>query len=211
MSRLFLVDDHTIVRDGLRAMLQGGGHEVVGEATEPTAALAGILGTKPELLVLDLGLQDRSGLELLDTLRRRELAVPTLVLTMSVQPHDVAEALRLGAGGYLRKDASREELLQAVRTVAAGGRHVGADLASAAASADTRPEAERLERLSPRERQIIALVARGQSSTSIGTHLHLSPKTVDTYRSRLMAKLGLADVTSLVRFAVRHGLVDVDA
>jgi len=212
MSRIYLVDDHAIVRGGLAAMLQAGGHEVVGEAADPTVALSEILRLQPDLLLLDLSLQDRSGFELLTEVRRRDLPVRCVILTMSAQPRHVAEAIRMGAAGYLLKGSTREELLRAIDEVTSGKRHLGTDVAELAVQGLTADsDATRIATLSPRERQIITMVVKGQSSPAIGLTLHLSPKTVDTYRSRLMAKLGVSDVTALVRFAIRTGLIDADS
>lgn len=211
MIRIYLVDDHTIVRDGLRAMLEAAGYEVVGEAADPTVALAHLLKLNPDLLLLDLSLESRSGFELLTEVKRRALPVRCVVLTMSAQPRHVAEAIRLGAAGYLLKGSPREELLRAIDAVSKGKRHLGPEVAELAVQALTDDnEVDLLAELSPRERQIITLVVKGQSSTMIGQELHLSPKTVDTYRSRLMAKIGVSDVTALVRFAIRTGLIDAD-
>jgi len=208
---IYLVDDHAILRDGLRAMLAAGNHDVVGEAAEPTAALADLTRLKPDLLLLDLSLGSRSGLELLAEIQKRSLPVRSVMLTMSAQPRHVAEALRLGASGYVLKGASRTELMNAIDAVAMGKRYLGPEVADLAVQALTaEPDDNPLAELSPRERQIIAMVVNGLSSPMIGVQLHLSPKTVDTYRSRLMAKLGVADVTALVRFAIRHGLIDAD-
>lgn len=210
MSRIYLVDDHAIVRDGLHVVLESAGHDVVGEADAPTAALADLVRLAPDIVLLDLRLGQRSGFELLAEIQRRGLGVRVIVLTMSIQPRDVAEALRYGVAGYLLKGSSSAELLHAVATVARQGRYLSPEATAfaAAESADGAPRSG--ERLSPRERQILAMVARGASSLTIGEALHLSPKTVDTYRSRLMAKLGLADVPAIVRWAIREGVVDVD-
>ena len=211
MSRIYLVDDHTIMREGLRAMLEASGHEVVGESADPVHALEGLRATSPDLLLLDLNLGTSSGFELLAELRRRQMPVRCLVLSMSAQPRHVADALQSGAVGYLLKGASRPELLRAIEAACAGQRQLDPAVAALAARAGEAGGAdERLAQLSPRERQIVELVVRGQSSSAIAERLHLSPKTVDTYRSRLMAKLGVADVTALVRFAVAVGLVDAE-
>lgn len=212
MSRIYLVDDHVIVRDGLRAMLEYAGHEVVGEAGSAGPALPELARLRPDLLLLDLNLQDRSGFEVLVGIQERGLALRTLVLTMSKQARDVAEALRLGASGYILKGSNREELLRAVTAVLEGRRHLGSGAAELAAEAlvGAAEEDDPLRQLSRRERQIIALVVRGHSSAAIGKELHLSSKTVDTYRARLMAKLGVADLPALVRMAVRYGIVAAD-
>lgn len=209
MSDLFLVDDHALVREGLRAMLEAAGHRVVGEAGEATPALADLVRLVPEIALIDLNLGQRSGLELLAEMQRRHLPTRVIVLSMSVRPQHVAESLRLGALGYVLKGSSVAELLAALDAVAQGRRHLGASVAELAArglAEQGRGSAE----LSARERQVLVLVARGASSSQIGQELHLSPKTVDTYRSRLMAKLGLEDVPALVRWAIREGLVGID-
>ncbi len=208
MSSIYLVDDHAMLREGLRAVLEAAGHRVVGESADPTEALGALTTLAPELLLLDLSLGARSGFELLSELHRRRHPVRTIVLTMSAQPRHVAEAMRLGAAGYVLKGSPSGELLRAIEAAAQGRRHLGTEVAELAAAALTDPGADPLALLSPRERQIIAMVVRGQSSAAIGEALHLSPKTVDTYRSRLMHKLGVADVPALVRLAVRTGLID---
>ena len=209
MSRIYLVDDHVMMRDGLAAVLGAAGHEILGGTGDPTQALADIQRLAPDVLLLDLHLGPRSGFELLEELARRRIPVRTLVLTMSSQPRHVAEALRLGAKGYLLKGAPSAELLQGIAAVAAGRRHVSGDVADLAVQGlATRDEAGAMDRLSVRERQMVSLVVRGHSSAEIGQMLHLSPKTVDSYRSRLMAKLGVGDVPALVRFAIRTGVID---
>lgn len=209
MSTIYLVDDHVMLREGLRAVLQAAGHSVVGESDDPTQALGALLQLRPDLLLLDLSLGGRSGFELLTELSRRELPVRVIVLTMSAAPRHIAEALRLGAAGYVLKGSPSVELLAAIDNVRRGKRHLGGQVAELAVQAlSGELPADPLAQLSPRERQIVAMVVRGQSSSAIGLQLHLSPKTVDTYRSRLMQKLGVADLPSLVRLAVRLGLVD---
>ena len=212
MTRIFIVDDHALMRDGIRAMVEAGGHEVVGVSEEPNSALADIIRLDPALVLLDLHLAEgRSGLELLTEIRRRALPVRTLILTMSAQPRDVAKAVQLGAAGYLLKNSPRADLMKAIDTVLAGRRYLGPDVGELAAQALTEDnEVDLLALLSPRERQIIAMVVRGQTSTVIGKTLHLSPRTVDTYRSRVMSKVGVSDLASLVRFAIGTGLIDVD-
>lgn len=209
MSRLYLVDDHQIVREGLRAVLEAAGHSVVGESADPTRALADLARLGPDVLLLDLSIGDRSGFEVLAELRRRALPVRCIVLTMSAQPRHVGEALRQGAHGYVLKGSPTSELLRAIEAVLEGRKHLSpgvADLAVQALAGAS--DDDRLTTLSPRERQIVAMVVQGKSSAAIGQQLHLSPKTVDTYRSRLMGKLGVGDLPSLVRLAIRHGLIE---
>lgn len=210
MSDIYLVDDHTMMRDGLRAMLAASGHRVVGDSSDVTKALAEIRERAPLVLLLDLNLGQRSGLELLTELQRRELDVRVIVLTMSAQPRHVAEAMRLGASGYLLKGSSSVELLEAIDAVSRGCKYLGRDVAELEAKGLSEPGTQAIDTLSVRERQIVLLVVQGESSTGIGKLLHLSPKTVDSYRSRLMAKLAAPDVPALVRFAIRSGLIDAE-
>lgn len=209
MARIYLVDDHLIVRAGLRALLEGSGHTIVGESADITQALSEVNRLEPQVVLLDLHLDGRSGFEVLVELQRRSQSARVIVLSMSDQPRNVAEALRMGASGYVLKGAASVELLAAVDAVASGRRYLGAGLTDIAVQGLT-TDADRGNTLSPRERQILVMVARGKSSAAIGEELHLSPKTVDTYRSRLMAKLELADVPALVRWAIREQLIDLD-
>lgn len=209
MTSLYLVDDHQIMREGLRALLEAGGHQVVGESANPTEALADLHRLRPEVLLLDLHLGGRSGLELLAELQRHHLPVRSVVLTMSAQPRHVAESLRMGASGYVLKGSAGADLMLAIEAAVQGRKHLGAEVAELALQVFTQPESDDpLAALSPRERQIITLVVSGQSSAEIGLALHLSPKTVATYRSRLMRKLGVTDVPGLVRLAIRYQLID---
>lgn len=210
MSRIYLIDDHAIMRDGLRVVLEAAGHEVVGEAAGPTPALADLGRLRPDVTLLDLRLGQRSGFELLEELRKRGLQLRVIVLTMSDQPRHVAEALRLGAYGYLLKGSASSEVLQAVKAVAAGERFLSPQAAEFAASMLTAGTPGDEGDLSPRERQILLMVAQGATSSAIGEALHLSPKSVDTYRSRLMKKLGLNDIAALVKWAIREGLISLD-
>lgn len=213
MSTVYLVDDHAMMRDGLRAVLEANGHTVVGESTDIVQALTELRALKPDILLLDLRLHDHSGLDLLKRLQHSELPTRTIVLTMSAQPAHVAEALRTGARGYVLKGAPAAELLGAINAVLLGRRHLGgavADLAVQGLAEKGNPDTLGLDSLSMRERQVVELVVRGKSSAEIGQLLHLSPKTVETYRSRMMAKIGVKDVASLVRFAVRSGLISAE-
>lgn len=210
MSRLFLVDDHTVMREGLRNLLRDEGHDVVGESGDPTIAITEIVRLQPDVVVLDLTLGERSGFEILAALTQRKSPSRVVMLTMSSQPRHVAEALRMGALGYVLKGAPASELLAAIEAVAAGRRFLAPEEADLAVRGLTETAEVSTEVLSPRQRQILVMVARGASSAEIGAELHLSPKTVDTYRSRLMAKLELGDVPAVVRWAIRHGLINAD-
>lgn len=212
MTRVYLVDDHPLMREGLRALLEAKGHSVVGESADPTEALADLLRLRPEVLLLDLNLGGRSGFELLSELQRRRQPTRCIVLTMSAQPRHVAEAMRMGASAYLLKGSAGSDLMSAIQSVVQGKKYLGPEVADLALQVFTQQDSndDPLSILSPRERQIITMVVNGRSSAEIGLQLHLSPKTVATYRSRLMAKLGVEDVPGLVRLAIRYKLIDSD-
>ena len=208
MARIYLIDDHPIVRAGLSALLQGAGHLIVGESEDITQALSEVNRLAPDIVMLDLHLDGRSGFEVLAEIQRRQMPTKVIVLSMSDQPRNVAEALRMGAAGYVLKGSASVELVAAVEAVQLGRRYLGEGLTDIAVQGLT-SDADRGNTLSPRERQILVMVASGKSSAAIGDELHLSPKTVDTYRSRLMAKLELADIPALVRWAIREKLIEL--
>jgi two-component system, NarL family, invasion response regulator UvrY len=209
MTRIYLVDDHAIVREGLRAVLVNHGHQVVGEAADVPSAIEGILHSEPQVVLLDLGLQGRSGLDLIARLQQRQLDVKVVMLTMSSQPRHVSEAWRLGANAYVLKGSHSSTVLNAIAAAQNGTRFLDPALSQLNGDlvSGSTPE-DRLAGLSLREREVMLMVVNGLSSAAIGGQLSLSPKTVDTYRSRLMQKLGVSDVTSLVRLAVREGVID---
>lgn len=211
MADVYLIDDHAMLRDGLRVALEDVGHNVVGESDQPTHALSEVLRLSPQVVLLDLYLGERSGLEVLEQLHKRKSTARTIVLTVSAQPRHVAETLRLGAWGYVLKVSPATEVLKAVEAVASGRRHLSPEVAQLAIELMTKDVAPTsIETLSGRERQVIQLVVRGLTSVAISEQLHLSPKTVDSYRSRIMAKLNVQDVPALVRLAIREDLIGVD-
>ena len=209
MSDIYLVEDHALVRDGLRMLVERAGHRVVGESDSPTAAIADLVRLQPELVLLDIYLDNHSGLEILEQVQKRNLSSQVIVITMSEQPRHVTEALRLGAMGYVLKDSASLELLDALQTVAQGRRYLCRRAAEMAVEGLTSAPSA-LDSLSVREAQIIHMVVRGLTSAAISEQLHLSPKTVESYRSRIMAKLNVSDVPALVRLAIREGIIGVD-
>lgn len=208
VTRLYLVEDHTIVREGLRAVLAGAGLQVVGESAQIGQALADIERLEPDVVLLDLGLGERSGLDLLAQLRDRALATRVIVLTVSDRPSHRAEAMRLGAAGYVLKGSSAQDVLRAIEDVLQGRRHFPGPADPFGHRGAASGGGDPLATLSSRERQIMRMVVSGMSSAAVASELHLSPKTVDTYRSRLMSKLGVHDLANLVRVAVRLGVID---
>lgn len=211
MARVYLVDDHFILRDALSALLSANGHQVVGQSDDPTVALADIRELGPDIALIDIHLGLRSGFELLAELKRRDIRVKTIVMTMSDQPRNVADALRYGADAYVLKQSSGDDLMHAIHAVLEGNTHYEGKVAGLAVKAlSTRDDGDALASLSVRERQVIVMVVNGRSSAEIGAELHLSAKTIDSYRSRLMAKVDARDVPALVRFALRVGLIKAE-
>lgn len=207
MTTVYLVDDHALMRDALRALLSAHQYKVVGESGNLDKALTEIRELLPNVLLLDLSMGKASGLDLQEQIFRQRLSVRTIVLTVDAQPFQAAEAHRLGVAGFVFKGASGNSLLQAIEAVSRGARCWQPRVQELL---DRASKARPFSTLSLREMQIVQLVVRGLTSVAIGERLFLSPKTVDTYRSRLMAKLGVGDGASLVRMAIREGLVGLD-
>lgn len=210
MTYVLLVEDHELLRHGTRHVLLAGlPGAVIGEAASAAEANRELAARPWDLMVLDLNLPGRSGLELLEELRAQPRRPKTLVLSAYPEEELALRCLRSGASGYLTKASAAGELLVAARKILAGGRYVSASLAEILASelGGTRDQAPH-EALSARELQILRLVAQGRSYKEIGAALHLSEKTVATYRARVGEKLGIGRLADLARYAVRHGLVD---
>jgi DNA-binding NarL/FixJ family response regulator len=214
--RVFLADDHGVVREGLRLLLESQQDmAVVGESANGLDAVRDVLRLRPNVVVLDIAMPGLNGIE---AARQIHIELPqchAIMLSMHVSNEHIYRALEAGARGYVVKESAGEELIQAIRTVHAGERHLSpriseeliADyLQQRSGAGDGDPMAE----LSVREREILPLVAEGHSSVEIGELLSLSPKTVETYRSRMMQKLGMSNVVELVKFAIRHDLVSLD-
>lgn len=197
--RLMLVDDHPLVRDGLRARLDAvPGLAVVAEADGADAALAAAAQARPDLVLMDIGLRGANGIEATRRLRALQPGLHVLVLSMHDSPEVVREALAAGAGGYVLKDSPAEEIVQAIHAVMAGQRHLAAGLA--VATARQRDD----DGLTPRERDVLALIAEGLSSRDIGQRLAMGVRTVETHRTSLRRKLGLTSAAALVRHAVER-------
>jgi two-component system invasion response regulator UvrY len=210
MTKIFLLDDHQMVREGLRAVLQSSGHNVVGESDVTDGLVPKLKALGVEVLVLDVNLKNASGLAVLRTMQLECPDIRTIVLSMSSQPSHISEALRFGALGYVLKGSPSSELLQAISAITAGKQFLGDQVRQLQLGADIASrQANPAEQLSMREIQILKMVVTGKTSAAIAAILKLSPKTVETYRSRLMAKLGLHDVPALVRFALQWGLADL--
>jgi DNA-binding NarL/FixJ family response regulator len=204
--KVLLADDHAVMREGLSALLTASGIQVIGTVSTGREAVKMARETAPDLVVMDISMPDLNGVEAAREIRARMPAVHVVMLSMHASREHVHQALAAGAEGYVLKEAAAAEVVAAVRTVAAGRRYLSPAIEAAMLEAGGTASRGPLESLSIRERQVLQLVVEGKSSAEIARTVHLSPKTVETYRSRLMKKLGVGDVTALVKFAVEHGL-----
>ena len=208
--RFLVVDDHGIVRDALCDLLRSTYPGcIVGEARSYAEAMTALSASVWDLVLLDLSLPDRSGLEWLADSRKRRGRAAVLVLTMYPEEAFGVRALRLGVSGYLHKAAGKETILRAVQDVLEGRRHVTPALAQTLLRHVQSPEDRpRHELLSERELQTLRAIAQGRSMKTISTALGLSVKTISTYRSRILAKLNLESNAAMIAYCFRHGLID---
>jgi DNA-binding NarL/FixJ family response regulator len=204
MIRVLLADDHQIVRDGLRSLLaRAGDIEVAAEAADGDQALALVRTGSYDVAVLDMSMPGISGLDLIKRLAIERPKLRLLVLSMHGEQQYAARALKAGASGYLNKDSAAEQLVGAIRKLAAGGVHIGEAVAASLARADAAGE----RALSDREFEVLRLLVGGKSPTDIGEQLHLSVKTVSTHKTRILEKLGLKTTAELVRHALENKLL----
>jgi DNA-binding NarL/FixJ family response regulator len=215
MIRVVLADDHNLVRAGIRALLERlPGVEVVGEASDGREALALVAREKPDLALLDIGMPALNGLEAAPRIARESPGTRLVILSMHSDEKHVAQALRLGVAGYVLKDSCVDELPLLVRAVMRGetylspgiSKQVVEALKGRLAAAESAPTAE-AELLTPRQREILQLIAEGQNTKEIAASLGLSVKTVETHRTQIGQRLQIRDVAGLVRYAIRTGLV----
>jgi DNA-binding NarL/FixJ family response regulator len=214
-TRVLLADDHAVLRSGLRLLLDGQPNiEVIGEAANGSEALALALDTTPDVILLDLTMPQLGGLDVLPLLRQKLPECRILILTMHDDESYLRQALQKGASGYVLKKAADVELISAIQAVMRGDVYVHPsmtralldDMVSGSQPPDTNEDI--WSALSEREQEVLQLVALGHTSKEIADQLALSVKTVDTYRSRGMEKLGLHSRAALVRFALKNNLLD---
>lgn len=208
MIRILIADDHAMVRGGLKQIIATSDDIcVVGEAVDGASTLAELERTPCDLLLLDMTMPGPAGIDLIRQLRTSYLQLPILVLSMHNEGQIVSRALKAGAAGYVTKGSEPEVLLAAIRKIAGGGKFIDPSLVEAMVfdkgSDDRLPH----ELLSERELQILKLIAGGSPLGRIADRLHLSPKTVSTYKMRLMEKLAIDNNAELIRYATKHGLI----
>ena len=206
--RILLADDHCIVRQGLRALLESAGFEVVGEAADGQEAVRLVETLKPDVVVLDLIMPTLNGLDAGRQILQRSPGLPILLLTMHTEEHHVAAALRAGIKAYLLKTQAAEDLVRAIREVVRGHVFLSAAVSRGVVDGYVSGMPAPGEALAPRERQVLQLVAEGNTSKEIAVLLGLSVKTVDSYRARVMEKVGVHETAGLVRYAIRNGVIE---
>jgi DNA-binding NarL/FixJ family response regulator len=210
MIRVVVADDHALVRDGLRRMLESTPDiRVVAEAESGDEVLSTVARERPDVVVLDVAMPGQGFLEILRVLREEHPKVHTVVLSAHAEEEYAERALRAGAVGYVTKERTPDDLQEAIRRAARGVRYISETLAlhlAAHLTGDvTRPHHETL---SDREFQVLQLLGQGKSVKEIGAALELSPKTISTYRERILEKLSLKTTADLIRYAVQHGIAE---
>jgi DNA-binding NarL/FixJ family response regulator len=208
LIKLLLVDDHTVARNGVRLMLSSASEiRVVGEAGNAADALRLVSEQHFDVALVDIALPGKNGLDLLKSLRVAHPALAVLILSTYSEEIYALRALKLGAAGYLTKDSPTAMLITAVRKAAIGGKYVSPSLMDKFAGMITGQSASSHEALSDRELEVMKQLARGESLIRIGELLHLSPKTVTTYRMRILEKMGFTSNAELTRYALENGLM----
>jgi DNA-binding NarL/FixJ family response regulator len=210
MHKLLIIDDHALIRAGLRQVLENGlGKQVIGEAQSATEAITQVQKQPWDLAIMDITLPGRSGLDLLVEFKNLRPQMPVLVLSVLSEDEFAGRVLKAGAAGFVHKEASADELVKAVRKVLSGGKYVSPRYAEKLAMNIAQPKTEvPHEKLSDREFQVLTMLAKGQSLTEIGHVLSLSIKTISTYRSRILQKMQLNNNAEMTRYALKHGLME---
>ncbi len=214
-TTIALADDHQVVRQGLRVLLEAEpDFSVVGEAGDGLAAIRLVESLNPNILLLDLMMPGLNGQEVIGTVRKRQPRTRTIVLSMHSSEPYVLEALKNGAAGYVLKDASCADLIRAVREVTAGRRFLSPPLSERAIDAYQEKArasvADAYDLLTRREREVLQLTAEGHTNNAIGTRLSISPRTVETHRTNVMHKLGLRSHTELIKYSIARRIIPLD-
>jgi DNA-binding NarL/FixJ family response regulator len=215
--KVFLADDHALIREGLRFVMEAERDiKVVGTAENGRDAVRQVRQLEPDIVIMDIAMPELNGIEAAAQLQEACPSARVIILSMHHTSEHIFQALRAGAYGYLLKESAGQEIVNAVRKVYSGHRYLSQRIEETVIDSYTQRNqpnltAGPLEKLGPREREILQLVVEGRSSVKIAETLFISPKTVETYRSRLMKKLGVKDIPSLVKFAIQHGVTSLDS
>lgn len=206
---VLIADDHAVVRDGLRLLLENQSDiSVIGEVADGRQAVEAALRLNPDVILMDLAMPLLNGADATVQIMEKQESSKIVMLSMHSTVEHVFRALQAGALGYLRKESAGSEVVDAVRRVDAGRRYLSQKITESVVDDYIRKRSVEspLDSLSPREREILQMLVEGRSGIEIASLLRVSPKTVDTYRSRMMQKLGIGDLPGLVKFALQHGL-----
>jgi two-component system response regulator NreC len=206
-TQVLVADDHQIVRQGLKALLEREGFEVVAEAANGQQALQMAEKLHPEVAVLDLAMPLLNGLDAAREMQRISPKTKTILLTMHTEHHYILEGLRSGAKGFVTKTHAAEDLVRAIREAARGGTYLSPEISKAVVQAYQNKTEFPVDPLSARERQVLQLIAEGKTTKEVAGVLGISVKTAETYRTRIMEKLDIHETASLVRYAIRRGLI----
>lgn len=210
MTKILIADDHAIVRKGLvQILIENLDSVVVDEATSGDEALCKTLDNAYDLILLDISMPGRGGLDVLNELKGRSSKLPVLVLSMHPEEHYAIRALRAGASGYLTKGSASEELVTAIRRVLSGGRYISNSLAEKLADVlDKHTEQKLHETLSNREYQVMRMIGAGKTATEIAVEMSLSVKTISTFRARILHKMRMKNNAELTHYSIQNHLVD---
>jgi len=213
--KVFLVDDHTIFREGLYLLLdQEQDIEIIGEAEDGHEAIKKVPQKSPDVVIMDIAMPNLNGIEATRQIKAEHPEIDILMLSMKNNAEDAYQALKAGACGYILKKSAGEEVVEAVRTAYNGERFLSDQINRTLVenyiieNKKGSPE-DPLEDLSPREKEVLQLVAEGKATKEIAMMLHLSKSTVETYRKRMMKKLGLSNLTELIKFSIKHEIITV--
>ncbi len=206
--RVFLADDHCMVREGLAALVARNPEtQVVGQCGDGLRVIEEVRKTIPDVVVLDITMPGLNGLDICRELRRKDKNIAVLILSMHDDEQFIVRALHNGASGYLFKESAADQLIEALRTVSEGGVYLGPGISRSLLTRIENGDGDLYERLTTRERQVLQLIAEGNTNRQVAEDLNLAVKTVDTHRSRLMRKLNIHDQTALVKYALRRGII----
>ena len=205
--RVVLADDHIVLRQGVRALLERHGLEVVAEASDGRAAVELARQHEPDVAVLDIMMPLLNGIDAARQIVEARPGIQVVMLTALEQERLVTEAVRAGVRGFVLKTQAGEDLAQAIQQVSRGGFYVGAGVSQAVVDACRAAAADDLGRLTSREREVVQLVAEGKSTKQVAALLGITPKTAEFHRARVMKKLNIHDIAGLVRYAIREGLI----
>ena len=209
--RILMVDDHALVRAGLCRLVQEiDGVEIIDEASDATAALTIVEAAHPELVMMDIGMPDMNGLEATAKIKARFPDIQVIILSMYCSEEDVLQALRSGASGYLLKNSAPTEIAIAIEAVMSGGVYLSPQVSKSVVDGyldRVKINSQTSGTLSPRQREVLSLVAQGLSTKEIARQLGISGKTVETHRTQLMARLDIHEVAGLVRYAIKAGFI----